>query len=371
MKYIRFFYLAIVLALISGCNEDQPDLYLGADLSYVNEMEDCGGVYRDNGKVVDPYKLFAQKGCNLVRVRLWNDPDWSGYSDYKDAEKTISRAKEAGMPVLLDFHYSDTWADPHHQIIPKAWEKIDDLQVLGDSLYNYTYLTLVKLSKKGLLPDMVQVGNEINIEILQHEDTMNVDVINWSRNAFLLNRGISAVHDASFEADFKMDVVLHIAQPENALWWFADAEKAGVKGYDWIGLSYYPKWSTYKFDDLPHAIDSLHMQFGKRVMIVETAYPHTFMDADSAGNILGKDALIPGYPATPEGQLKYLTDLTNLVVKGEGEGVIYWEPAWISTRCRTPWGRGSHWDNATFFDAANGNEALPAFEFYDKDLYEK
>ena len=214
---------------------------------------------------------------------------------------------------------------------------------------------------------MVQVGNETNIEIMQPEHAMTVDSINWQRNAFLLNRGIAAVRDAAMKADEDIGIMLHIAQPENALWWFDQASKAGVKGYDWIGLSYYPKWSTYKFDALPQAIDSLRMRFGKRVMVVETAYPYTFHNADSAGNILGEDALIPDYPATPEGQLKYMTDLTKLVLEGGGEGVIYWEPAWISTRCSTPWGKGSHWDNATFFDAANENEALPVFGFFEQE----
>jgi arabinogalactan endo-1,4-beta-galactosidase len=104
-------------------------------------------------------------------------------------------------------------------------------------------------------------------------------------------------------------------------------------------------------------------------MIVETAYPFTLENADSAGNILGEDALIPDYPATPQGQLNYLTDLTKNVIAGGGEGVIYWEPAWISSGCRTPWGHGSHWDNSTFFDGKNKNDALPAFGFFDVKNY--
>ena len=104
-------------------------------------------------------------------------------------------------------------------------------------------------------------------------------------------------------------------------------------------------------------------------MIVETAYPFTMENADEAGNILGMEALVDGYPATPKGQLNYLIDITKLIIEGGGEGVIYWEPAWISTSCSTPWGKGSHWDNATFFDAQNNNEALPAFEFFDHGKY--
>ena len=106
---------------------DRPasGLYLGADLSYVNEMEDCGAVYRERGKPVDPFALLARKGGNLVRVRIWKDAKWTRYSNLADVTKTIRRAKAAGMQVLLDFHYSDDWADGDKQIAPAAWAKLD------------------------------------------------------------------------------------------------------------------------------------------------------------------------------------------------------------------------------------------------------
>lgn len=369
MKINPFYVTFFILFMLSSCTDQKQKIYLGADLSYVNEMEDCGGVYRQNRQPVDPFTLFAKKGANLIRVRLWHTPTWSGYSDFKDVKKTIRRSKEQKMEVLLDFHYSDTWADPQHQVIPEAWANISDLNLLGDSLYQYTFKTLTDLDKEGLLPEFVQVGNETNIEIMQPEDSMVVDKINWPRQVFLLNKGIQAVNDASAKAGKPVQVMIHIAQPENALWWFKDALNAGLTGFDWIALSYYPKWSVYPFKEIPVAIDSLKKRFNKRVMIVETAYPCTLKDADSANNLLGQEALIPDYPATPAGQLKYLTDLTTLTLQGGGEGVNYWEPAWISTRCKTPWGQGSHWDNATFFDSGNNNEALPAFGFFRQRQY--
>ena len=365
MRKLKILILVALLAMIGSCGKKaERKIYLGADLSYVNEMEDCGGIFRKNQQAVDPFALFAEKGANLVRVRQWHTPTWSGYSDFKDVIKTIRRSKEQKMEVLLDFHYSDTWADPQHQVIPEAWKNISDQKVLGDSLYNYTFKTLMDLDKEGLLPEFVQVGNEVNIEIMQPEDSMVVDKINWPRQVFLLNKGIQAVKDASAKAGKPVSIMIHVAQPENAFWWFKDAIDAGLTGFEWIGLSYYPKWSVYPFQEIPKALDSLKKRFNKRVMIVETAYPFTLANADSANNLLGEDALITGYPATPEGQLKYLTDLTQLTLRGGGEGVIYWEPAWISTRCKTPWGQGSHWDNAIFFDSKNNNEALKAFEFF-------
>ncbi len=334
--------------------------YFGADLSYVNEMEDCGAKYRAAGTVQDPYALFKAHGFNLVRVRLWNNPDWSHYSNLADVEKTIRRAKAAGMQVLLDFHYSDTWADGEKQIIPKAWAGIKDTGALSKSLYQFTYDTLATLDSKGLMPEVVQVGNETNSALLGSKKGEPID---WTRNAALFNAGIKAVHDAGAKSSISPRVMLHIAQPEHAEPWFDAATQAGVKGYDIIGLSYYTKWSNRSIPELGWTIRKLRSTYGKDVMVVETAYPWTLENADSMPNQLGQDSLIPGYPASPVGQAKYLVDLTQTVMDSGGDGVVYWEPAWVSTHCRTPWGEGSGWDNATFFDFHRGDTALPGLDF--------
>lgn len=370
MKGFQISFLFTLILATIGCQNEKTKIYFGADLSYVNEIENCGGVFRQNGEPVDPFKLFSEKGANIVRIRLWHTPEINEFSGLEDVRKTIRRAKESNMDVLLDFHYSDTWADPQHQVIPRAWEDIDDLVVLGDSLFQYTLNTLLSLDRDGLLPEFVQVGNETNIEIMQPADSMVVDSINWPRNIFLLNKGIVAVKEASKVTGKSIHIIMHIAQPENAFWWFKSAMDNGLDDFEWIGLSYYPKWSTFPFNEIPQAIDSLKKQFGKRVMIIETAYPQTLENADAAGNILGEEAVLPEFPATPEGQLNYLIQLTKNTLAGGGEGVIYWEPAWISSDCDTPWGHGSHWDNATFFDAGNSNEALQAFKFFDEKQYQ-
>jgi arabinogalactan endo-1,4-beta-galactosidase len=334
--------------------------YFGADLSYVNEMQDCGAQYRDGGAVKDPFVIFKNHGANLVRVRLWNDPTWTHYSNLADVEKTIARAKAQRMQVLLDFHYSDTWADGDKQVAPKAWAGIIDTGELSHRLYQFTFDTLAELNAKGLAPDMVQVGNETNPELLGGVKGKPID---WTRNAALLNAGIQAVHDAGKAFATPPRVMLHIAQPENAEWWFPQATAAGVKGYDVIGLSYYPKWSSKTLAGLGHTILSLRKTYGVDVMVVETAYPWTLDNADSAPNILGADALLPGYPATPDGQKRYLIDLTQTVIDHGGDGVVYWEPAWVSTGCSTPWAKGSAWDNATFFDFHRGDTTLPGIDF--------
>lgn len=336
-------------------------LYLGADLSYVNEMEDCGAVYRSGGKRVDPFALLAQKGGNIVRVRLWNDPDWTRYSNLADVTRTIRRAKAAGMQVLLDFHYSDDWADGDKQRVPAAWATLGT-EEQAQALYGFTRDVLAKLDAQGLMPEMVQVGNETNPELMGGVKERPID---WTRNAMLLNAGIRAVRDAGKAARIAPRVMLHIAQPENVEPWFDAATAAGVRDYDVIGVSYYKKWSTQSVAELGQAIARTKAKYAKDVIVVETAYPFTQKNADAAPNLLGPDTLIAGYPATPKGQLDYLVDLTQTVVDSGGVGVVYWEPNWVSTGCSTRWGKGSNWENAAWFEYRR-HEALPAFDFLSK-----
>ncbi|PZR34819.1 arabinogalactan endo-1,4-beta-galactosidase [Caulobacter segnis] len=340
--------LALSLAAQAGSAWAAPKTYLGVDISYANEMEDCGAVYRAGGKTVEPYAFFKQSGANLARVRIWNNPDWTPYSNLKDVKRSIAKAKKAGMQVLLDFHYSDDWADGDKQIAPKAWAKLSTPDQ-AKALYAFTRDTLAELDREGLGPDMVQVGNETNGEIVSTLEKAK-EPINWERNALLFNAGIKAVRDASATLAVKPRIMLHIAQPENVEPWFAAAAKAGVTDFDLIGISYYSKWSKRSMAELGQTINRLRHTYSADVVVVETAYPFTNDGADSSPNLLGQDSLIAGYPATPAGQKKYLTDLTQLVFANGGVGVVYWEPAWLSTKCKTRWGVGSNWENAALFD---------------------
>lgn len=333
-------------------------LYLGGDLSYVNEMEDCGAIYRDRGKRVDPFRLLAQKGGNIVRVRLWNDATWTKYSNYADVLKTIRRAKAAGMQVLLDFHYSDDWADGDKQLTPKAWEKLGtDAQ--AKALHDYTVDILTRLNRDRAMPEMVQVGNETNQELLGGKKGVAID---WTRNARLFNAGIAAVREVGRTASINPRVMLHIAQPENVLPWFDAAKAAGVTDYDVIGISYYRKWSKFTPDQLKATVATAKARFDADVIVVETGYPFTLAGKDSATNLLGADALVPGFPASPKGQRDFMMAITQDVVDAGGLGVVYWEPNWVSTKCGTRWGKGSDWENAAWFDY-DRTEALPVFDF--------
>lgn len=318
-------------------------MYLGADLSYVNEVEACGGVFYQNGQSVDPFALLQSRGANIVRVRLWHTPTWTRYSDLLDVQRTIRRAKDLGMTVLLDFHYSDTWADPGKQIIPESWKNLTQPR-LEQAVYDYTIAVLLDLHRLGLMPEFVQVGNEINTEILRPENTAG-DPINWQRNAPLINAGIAGVRAAGSQSSSQPKVMIHIAQPENLLGWFDAALEAGLADFDQIGMSYYPKWSTCSVEETAQMLGTAQRRYGKETMVVETAYPFTQAAGGVEDHLLGRDAVTPLYPATPQGQRLFLTDLTLAVCANGGNGVIYWEPAWISTPQQP-----SIWENATFFD---------------------
>ncbi len=359
----------IALVLLFGCKQEDgvtlnDSLILGADLSYLNEMLDCGAQYRADGLEVNPYDFFAKKGCQMVRLRLWHSPTFNSYSNLADVKEAALMSNELGMQILLDIHYSDSWADPSKQIVPEAWSTITDVPILSDSVYTYTKGILTELLKSGIIPSIVQIGNEINSEILQEDEAMSDSQINWERNSTLINHGLDAVLDFNKANNQNIATMLHIAQPENVVWWFDQAEANGIVNYDWIGISYYPQWSAVSLDQLENELSTIKSRFEKKVMIVETAYPHTISDADKATNLLGEGSNISRHGISESGQLNYLHELKNAVSASGTEGIIYWEPAWVSTRCETQWAQGSHWDNATFFDASNTNEALIAFAFF-------
>ena len=350
---------AFALCLYAWSAHTQP-FYFGADLSYVNEMEDCGVVYKEQGLDKDPYQIFADHNCNLVRLRLWHSPTWYDglnaghrYSDLQDVRKSIGRARSLGMQVLLDFHLSDNWADPSKQRVPAAWlGVVNNLPLLQDSLYNYISTTLLQLAAEGLLPDLVQIGNETNEGILL-SPAMDAGgwSLDWNRNSQLFKRAIQAVRDVEASTGKPIQVALHIAGPSNAGWLMEGFWSHGVTDFDIIGLSYYWAWhKPTNIQDAGDIVAQLRQQYpGKAVMILETGYIWTTQSNDNANNIIS--AVHPDYaPASPQNQRDWHIDLTQEVINQGGKGVVYWEPAWVSSSCSTQWGQGSHQEHAAFFD---------------------
>ncbi len=331
------------------------EFVMGTDLSFVNQVQDYGGVYKDSNVVRDPYIILKNHGANVVRVRLWHNPQWLAplnagklYSDIYDVEKTISRAKAVGMAVNLALHYSDTWADPANQTTPAAWAGLS-LSVLKDSVYSYTLTVLSYLKSKNCTPEMVQIGNETNQGMLWPLGKVTNN--NFTAFSSLLNSGIKAVRDFSVTAAVKPQIILHVAQLQNATYWTNGIIAGGVTDFDILGLSHYSQWSTVNtMLDIKNAISTLISTFNKKVMIVETAYPFTTDNADNYANINSANAIIPGYAITPAGQYQYMKDLAQAVISGGGSGIMYWEPAWISSAYHDLWGIGSSWENNAFFD---------------------
>lgn len=365
------------LLWLAGCGGDDDSTAMktpyeegrflfGADLSYANQIVDHGGVFKDGGEK-SPYEIFANHGTGLVRLRLWHNPTWTKtvygedgtqlYNDLDDVKRSIEQAHQFGMRVLLDFHYSDNWTDPGKNAPPAAWLDITDIDVLKDSVYNYTLKTLQHLEAEDLLPEFVQLGNEINCGMFytgapEGFPSCNVcDDNAWSQLGIILNAGIKAVRDVSASASVKPVIILHVADPKNVNWWFDNIQFSGlVTDFDRIGFSYYPLWhTTIPVKDIEAMVKGFVKKYGKDVMILETAYPWTNAGADDYTNLFGGTP-IAGYPFTTAGQSALITDLAKAVINGGGAGIVYWEPDWITSAMKDQWGAGSAWENATFFD---------------------
>jgi len=378
---LRASLLLIVVLVLQSCNKQSPaaesvtitpisdkkSFVFGADLSYVNQIEDFKGTFQDGNTIQDVFTIFKNRGNNLVRVRLWHNPIWVAslangkiYSDLSDVEKTIRRAKNAGMAVNLDFHYADEWADPDKQYTPEAWKGLPFI-VLQDSVYRYTLRVLRYLEARDLTPEMVQIGNETNNGMLH--PVGQIDKNGWKAFGDLTNSGIRAVRDFSKTAKIQPKIIIHVAQLQNADWWINNiTTTGGVSDFDVLGLSHYFKWSTVRtMPEITATIKRLKSKINKEVMIVETAYPWTAENKDNYTNVISGQESAVGYPVSASGQLQYMKDLTQAVMDGGGTGIMYWEPAWISSELRDKWGKGSSWENNAFFDF-QGN-ALPVFEY--------
>jgi len=241
---------------------------IGADISFLPELEARGTVFKDEGNEIDAIEMLKVHGFNYIRLRLFVNPELpEGYSPEKgfcDLDHTLAMAKRikaAGLNFLLDFHYSDTWADPQKQFKPKAWEG-QDFETLTATLKIYTKDVLLKLKEQGTLPDMVQVGNEINHGIVWPDGQIS----NLDNLAELLKAGTSACR----EVDPNIDVMMHLAlggQNEECTFWLDNMLARGVE-FDLIGLSYYPRWHC-TLDDLDHNMRDLIQRYQKDVNVVE------------------------------------------------------------------------------------------------------
>ncbi|GGW12636.1 arabinogalactan endo-beta-1,4-galactanase [Streptomyces capoamus] len=328
----------------------------GADVSSLAKSEAKGGVYRSSaGATGDALSILKSYGMNYARLKVWVDPA-DGFNDKAHVLAVAKRVKAQGMKLLVDFHYSDSWADPGRQNKPAAWVGHPYSQLKTD-VYHHTYDVLHALKAQGTTADMVQVGNEINGGMLWSEGSTS----NWSRLAGLLDSG----YDAVKAVDPSTVVALHLAKGGDKAgteWWFDNAVASGVR-FDAIGLSYYGYWHG-PLSDFQATLDDAAARYGKPVFVAETAYPFRLDSDDSLTNQIDTTGeLVPGYPATVAGQTKWMNDVASIVEavpNGRGLGVFSWEATWTAVD-------GNGWDPA---DAASGNgwENQALFGYDDRAL---
>ncbi|MFM0597507.1 MULTISPECIES: glycoside hydrolase family 53 protein [Paraburkholderia] len=340
----------------------------GADVSTLLELEANGAKFYEHGKPLDCLFMLRSHGVDAIRIKVWNDPgnpnffpaDQSPAAGYNNAEHVrvlARRAAALGMRVLIDFHYSDWWADPGKQYPPHAWVGKDLAQTCA-LLSDYTSHVLNLLKRDGVRPEWVQVGNEITGGMLWPLGKYD----QWDNLAQLLKAG----HDAVKSVDDRIKVMLHLDSGGNnatSRWWFDSATQRGVT-FDVIGLSYYPQWQG-SLSDLQNNANDMAARYDKDVMVVETAYPWTTSDGDSEPNSMTNTGSTT-FPQTPAGQAQFLgavTDIVKAIPGGRGKGVFWWEPEWIPTP-NVGWkvGAGDQWDNNTLFDFhGNALSSLDAF----------
>lgn len=374
----------------------------GMDLSTLLELERCGAKYYDEGKETDILVVMKKYDVDTIRIRLWNDP-WSesgesygaGENDLKTSLEIARRVTAAGFGVLLNFHYSDFWADPGKQFKPKAWASYG-VEELEKAVYDFTFSVMSKFLENGVNITMVQVGNELSNGLLWPEGK----VPNYDNIARFVNAGIRAVRKADERRILgvingvnekcreleKIPVMIHLDNGgNNALYreWFDNFIKRG-EDFEIIGLSYYPFWHG-SLQMLTDNMNDIAERYGKDLIVAEVSMGYTMEDYKEYEKLSDEErkgyATRPElvekieYPMTEQGQYDFMEDFLNRIshIKGgKGRGFFYWEPAWIPVEgsgwatpaslkyIEDPGPCGNEWANQALFDY-DGN-ALPTLQ---------
>jgi arabinogalactan endo-1,4-beta-galactosidase len=342
MKRSSCIALLALFLLSQNASLSAAEYAIGADLSFLKQAEDRGKIFKDNGQAKPGLAIFKDHGYNWIRLRLFHTPtDLPNNLEYTIA--LAKAAKQLGYRFLLDYHYSDTWADPGKQFTPKAWEGFSHTQLVK-AVFEYTRDTTVAFREAGVLPDMVQIGNEV-INGMIWPDAKLPD--HWDNFADLVKAGIAGV-EAGTGNNPRPRIMIHIDRGADKVRTkdFFDKLNFHHVDYDVIGQSYYPWWHG-SLNDLRENMVFMAQEYKRDIIVVEAAY--NWMPAEYKSR--------PGpFPESPEGQRQFLEEVNRVVQEtpdGRGKGVFWWEPAVTG-----PLGsRG-------FFDE-NGN-ALPVISVFDK-----
>lgn len=316
IKHFKYVLLIIIsISLLTSCGitkqaQGKSAFAKGADVSWLPQMEASGfKFYNENGIDEDCLKILKDHGINSIRLRTFVNPSNDKRSGHCSKEETVAmavRAQKIGMRIMIDFHYSDSWADPSKQKKPAAWEGHDFSQLLND-VYNYTSDVMKALKTSGVYPEWVQVGNETPGGIIYPEGRTS----NWKQLAQLINKGYDAIKSVSPGSK----VILHVDQGNNNQRfrsWFDSATSHAAR-YDVIGLSYYPYWLkgnpdyTLSIDDLGRNLNDMAKRYGKEVMVVEVG-GEDFKPQNTYDMLIAVQKKVKDVPAK------------------KGLGVMYWEP---------------------------------------------
>jgi arabinogalactan endo-1,4-beta-galactosidase len=354
---LQFFLLIFAMTTLTPTTSHaQPTtqrnpFLLGADISTLTQVEKRGGVFQDNGKPGDAIAIFMRHGWNCFRLRIFVNPDGRGgvINSLEYTRALAKRIKAAGAILILDFHYSDTWADPQHQIKPAAWKNLP-IDQLTNQVQKYTADVISDLKEHDAMPDIVQVGNEItggtlwpDAQVAVPLSTVKVyddevkkiipsqpydDAKQWSHLIGIIKAGVAGVRSVTAPSDH-VRIMIHIDCGGDwpvTQWFFDHLEESNVN-YDMIGQSYYPNWhGTLENvrDNLAHTA----RRYGKDIVMVETSYPWKNGDTWSKKKNMA-------WPISPAGQKKFMADLIDTVQQtpgGHGVGVVYWHPESVPTK---------------------------------------
>ena len=315
-EQFRFVFISLMVLLMYSCGNTQNlkqsrptnSFAKGADVGWLPQMEATGYRFYDtDGKEKDCLQLLKERGMNTIRLRVFVNPSQDKASGHCSKEETVAmalRAQKAKMRIMIDFHYSDTWADPAKQAKPAAWANLS-FDALQNKVYEHTFDVLTALKKAGVTPEWVQVGNEIPGGMLWPDGSTN----NWAQLAQLLNKG----YEATKAVNAKIKVIVHVDEGNNNekfRWFFDKATEHQVK-YDVIGLSYYPFWIKKDYSetiaDLQKNLNDMASRYQKEVMVVEVG---------------GVDEQVQNTRELLAATIKAV----RAVPDHKGLGVLYWEP---------------------------------------------
>lgn len=348
--FVLFYLLSVFSCKKQSVNQfdtkKKPQFISAVDISNYPEIQKTSPIFYDlKGKQKEFLNILKENGINTVRLRLWIRPI-KKHSGFNEVKKFSLQLKDKGFKIWLTLHYSNTWADPLNQKMPRKWQGTG-IDAVKDSVFKYTQKVV-----KNLDPDYIQVGNEINSGILHPHGNITK---NYEGFIELIKMGILGVRTSSKKAK----IILHFAGIENSKWFFNQIK---TLDYDIIGLSYYPIWHGKDLNKLKSKMQYLSKTHQKKILIAETAYPFTLSWNDQTNNIVGlkEHLILPKYPATPKGQKNFLKEIKIILNEVDNAvGFCYWGAELIAWK-GTSSSNASPWENQALFNFQN--RALPALE---------